>query len=85
MTLAFKPKDKVEDSSSQLIYESFSLEGCQEVVVVIIIVDEFTFKFVENKRFKKFVKFFGTTVGVKPTISIMTYGQSWSIWPENRP
>ncbi|KAA0058364.1 zinc finger BED domain-containing protein RICESLEEPER 3-like [Cucumis melo var. makuwa] len=55
MTLAFKPKDKVGDNSLQLLYESFSLEGCQEVLVEMIIVDEFPFKFVDGKGFKRFV------------------------------
>ncbi|XP_050937752.1 zinc finger BED domain-containing protein RICESLEEPER 2-like [Cucumis melo] len=55
MTLAFKPKDKVGDNSSQLVCESFSLEGCREALVEMIIVDELPFKFVDGKGFKKFV------------------------------
>ncbi|KAA0047654.1 zinc finger BED domain-containing protein RICESLEEPER 3-like [Cucumis melo var. makuwa] len=55
MTLAFKPKDKVGDNSSQLVCESFSLEGCRDALVEMIIVDELPFKFVEGKGFKKFV------------------------------
>ncbi|KAL4025770.1 hypothetical protein IC575_014175 [Cucumis melo] len=55
MTLAFKPKDKVGDNSSQLVCESFSLEGCREALVEMIIVDELPFKFVDDKGFKKFV------------------------------
>ncbi|KAA0061258.1 zinc finger BED domain-containing protein RICESLEEPER 3-like [Cucumis melo var. makuwa] len=48
MTLAFKPKDKVGDNSSQLVCESFSLEGCREALVEMIIVDELPFKFVDD-------------------------------------
>ncbi|KAL4030457.1 hypothetical protein IC575_008694 [Cucumis melo] len=55
MTLAFKPKDKVGDNSSQLVCESFSLEGCREALVEMIIVDELSIKFVDGKGFKKFV------------------------------
>ncbi|KAL0540303.1 hypothetical protein IC582_024538 [Cucumis melo] len=55
MTLAFKPKDKVGDNSSQLVCELFSLEGCREPLVEMIIVDELPFKFVDGKGFKKFV------------------------------
>ncbi|KAA0046350.1 zinc finger BED domain-containing protein RICESLEEPER 2-like [Cucumis melo var. makuwa] len=55
MTLAFKPKDKVEDNSSQLVCESFSLDGCRDALVEMIIVDELPFKFVEGKGFKKLV------------------------------
>ncbi|KAL4013554.1 hypothetical protein IC575_025726 [Cucumis melo] len=55
MTLAFKPKDKVGDNSSQLVCESFSLDGCRDALVEMIIVDELPFKFVEGKGFKKFV------------------------------
>ncbi|TYK12117.1 zinc finger BED domain-containing protein RICESLEEPER 3-like [Cucumis melo var. makuwa] len=55
MTLAFKPKDKVGDNSSQLVCESFSLDGCRDALVEMIIVDELPFKFVEDKGFKKFV------------------------------
>ncbi|KAA0065591.1 zinc finger BED domain-containing protein RICESLEEPER 2-like [Cucumis melo var. makuwa] len=55
MTLAFKPKDKVGDNSSQHVCESFSLEGCQKALVEMIIVDELPFKFVDGKGFKKFV------------------------------
>uniref|UniRef100_A0A9I9ED14 BED-type domain-containing protein n=1 Tax=Cucumis melo TaxID=3656 RepID=A0A9I9ED14_CUCME len=63
MTLAFKPKDKVGDNSSQLVCESFSLDGCQDALVEMIIVDELPFKFVEGKRFNnmkaKFEKYWG--------------------------
>ncbi|TYK27859.1 zinc finger BED domain-containing protein RICESLEEPER 3-like [Cucumis melo var. makuwa] len=55
MTLAFKPKDKVGDNSPQLVCESFSLDGCGEALVEMIIVDELPFKFVAGKGFKKFV------------------------------
>ncbi|KAA0048370.1 zinc finger BED domain-containing protein RICESLEEPER 3-like [Cucumis melo var. makuwa] len=55
MTLAFKLKDKFGDNSSQLVCESFSLEGCREALVEMIIVDELPFKFVNGKGFKKFV------------------------------
>ena len=55
MTLAFKPKDEVGDNSSQLVCEQFSLEGCREALVEMIIVDELPFKFVVGKGFKKFV------------------------------
>ncbi|KAL0539982.1 hypothetical protein IC582_024204 [Cucumis melo] len=55
MTLSFKPKDKVGDNSSQLVCESFSLEGCRDALVEMIIVDELPFRFVEGKGFKKFV------------------------------
>ncbi|KAL0539637.1 hypothetical protein IC582_023853 [Cucumis melo] len=55
MTLAFKPKDKVGDNSSQLVCESFSLDGCRDALVGMIIVDELPFKFVEGEGFKKFV------------------------------
>ncbi|KAL0533704.1 hypothetical protein IC582_027745 [Cucumis melo] len=55
MTLAFKHKDKVGDNSSLLVCESFSLDGCRDALVEMIIVDELPFKFVEGKGFKKFV------------------------------
>ncbi|KAA0060741.1 zinc finger BED domain-containing protein RICESLEEPER 3-like [Cucumis melo var. makuwa] len=48
MTLAFKPKDKVGDNSSQLVCEQFSLEGCREALVEMIIVDELPFKLVDD-------------------------------------
>ncbi|XP_038895953.1 zinc finger BED domain-containing protein RICESLEEPER 2-like [Benincasa hispida] len=57
MTLSFKTKakDNVGDNRSQLVCESYSLESCREALVEMVIVDEFPFKFVEGKGFKKFV------------------------------
>lgn len=52
-TLAFPAKKGGEGGwSSKLVHASYSANACQEAVAKMIIIDELSFRFVENERFR---------------------------------
>ena len=69
--LIFNNKEGGGGNTTSVQYKKFTIENARRLIAEMIIIDELSFKFVENEGFKRFVE--GTLTLVEPNFFISNY------------